>query len=279
MRKRIVTPAAVLTLLMVAILPAEAAREPEQGSFVARALPFPVMDPNIYYPQKGSCLGGTEGVHKVSRPFRAPAPGALSVRIEGLAGDWDVYVLGKGARQLGSSETAQVLDGAEGKERVTVALEPQQRVQMVACNWLGEPEVVVHFNFDAKMKESKEQERHESKSATRGSMKRTTHEVDAAGGPATPLWQWDPSDLEIQVGDKIVWRNETGSGHHVTPYAGPWNDDVMHLPTGGRTDFVFDKPGEYLYRCDFAFAGIEHSFLIGDECIGMCGRVVVKKQR
>lgn len=53
----------------------------------------------------------------------------------------------------------------------------------------------------------------------------------------------------------------------------------MHLPTDGKVGFVFDKPGEYLYRCDFAFAGVEHSFLVGDECIGMCGRVVVKKQR
>jgi hypothetical protein len=30
---------------------------------------------------------------------------------------------------------------------------------------------------------------------------------------------------------------------------------------------------------DFAFAGIEHSFLICDECIGVCGRIVVKNRR
>jgi hypothetical protein len=54
---------------------------------------------------------------------------------------------------------------------------------------------------------------------------------------------------------------------------------MMHLPTDDRVGFGFRKPGEYLYRCDFAFAGIEHSFLIGDECIGMCGRIVVKKRR
>lgn len=54
---------------------------------------------------------------------------------------------------------------------------------------------------------------------------------------------------------------------------------MMHLPTDDRVGFGFRKPGEYLYRCDFAFAGIEHSFLIGDECIGVCGRIVVKKRR
>lgn len=278
MRKRIVTPVAALIVFVAATLPAAARGEPEHGSFVARAVPFPAMDFDGYYPQKGSCLGGADGIHKVSQPFHAPARGTLSVYVSGLSGDWDLYVLTASAGQLGRSDSAQVLEGAEGKERVTVALEPHQGVQMVACNWLGETEVTVHFDF-RRNKVPGGHERHDSHSGQRMS-RTTTHRVDAAGGPVTPLWEWDPSDVEIQVGHKVVWRNETASGHHVTPYAGPWNNgDVMHLPIGGKAGFVFDKPGEYLYRCDFAFAGVEHSVLVGDECVGMCGRVVVKKQR
>lgn len=53
---------------------------------------------------------------------------------------------------------------------------------------------------------------------------------------------------------------------------------VQHLPNDGRTGFVFRKSGEYLYRCDVAFAGVEHSVLVGDQCIGMCGRIVVDKR-
>lgn len=59
---------------------------------------------------------------------------------------------------------------------------------------------------------------------------------------------------------------------------GPWkNVDSMHLPTDDQVDFVFTKAGEYLYRCDFAFGGVERSLLVGDECIGMCGRIILKK--
>lgn len=101
-------------------------------------------------------------------------------------------------------------------------LSATSRRKMVACNWLGEPEVTVHYDFDSKKMEASEQRRHDSECVTGRGIKRTTHRVDAARGPVTPLWEWDPSDLEIQVGHKVVWGNETASGHHVTPSGGPW---------------------------------------------------------
>lgn len=277
MQKWIAALPAVVTLLVTAALPADAGGGGASGSFVARAVPFPVMEPDIYYPQKGSCLGGLDGIHKVSEPFDSPGPGSLSVLMEGLSGDWDLYVLGTGGRQLGRSDAAQLLDAAEGKERVTVALDGHQRVQMVVCNWLGEPEVTVHFSFVPKQTVARRKPRHHN---TDSAPERSTHKVHATGGPVTPLWQWDPSELEIQAGDKVMWLNETGADHHVTPYGGPWkNVKTMYLPIGDEVAFVFRKPGEYLYRCDFAFAGVEHSLLVGDDCIGMCGRIVVKRQR
>lgn len=280
MERRIVALVAVLALPVLGIPPIAAEEARAEGSYVARALPFPAMQADIYYPQKGSCLAGVDGIHKVSEPFNAPAPGVLSVKIEDLSGDWDVYVLGTRGKQLGVSDDAQILEGADGEERLTVSVNRQQRVDMVACNWLGEPEVTVNFDFVTNKNEAKKPRRNDPGSATARGKKRTTHRVDATGGPVTPLWEWDPSELEISVGDKVVWRNEMGSDHHVTPYGGPWEDvDTMHLPVDGKVGFVFRRPGEYLYRCDFAFAGVEHSLLVGDECIGMCGRIVVTKRR
>lgn len=280
MRTWIAVLVAALLLPVPAGLPAGAQEGKHRGSFVAHALPLPLMEADIYYPRKRSCLDGIDGVHKVSEPFRAPAAGALTVHIESLSGDWDVYVLGTRNEQLGVSDNAQLLDGAKGEEQLTVRLRRNQRVQMVACNWLGEPEVTVHFEFVAQKAKAKNARSSDSGSAARQGNKRTTHRVDAAGGPITPLWEWDPSELEVSAGDKVVWRNETGSAHHLTPYEGPWKDvDTKHLPIDGKVGSVFRKPGEYLYRCDFAFAGIEHSLLVGDECIGMCGRIVVKKRR
>lgn len=277
MRKSIAMLVAALTLPMIAAGPADAGTHGKRGSFVAHALPFAAMRADIYYPEKGSCLGGVEGIHKVSEPFRAPARGALSVSIEGLSGDWDLYALGTRGRQLAASEDAQVLEGAEGEERVTVAVRRRQRVQMVACNWLGEPEVTVRFDFMTQT-QVRERRHHHSGSATE--RKRATHKVNATGGPITPFWEWDPSELEIRVRDKVVWLNKTAADHHVTPYGGPWKDvRSKHLPIGDKARFVFRRPGEYLYRCDFAFAGVEHSLLVGDECVGMCGRIVVKKRR
>lgn len=277
--KRIVALMVVLVLPLFAATPTGGGEDKDRGSFVARALPFPEMQADVYYPQKGSCLAGVDGVHKVSEPFHASAPGTLSVYIEDLAGDWDVYILGTRDKQLGASDNAQVLEGADSEERLTVALNRDQHVQMVACNWLGEPEVTVQFDFTNK-KGAKKPRGNRSGSATDRGNRRTTHQVEAVGGPVTPLWEWDPSELEIFVGDRVVWRNESGADHHVAPYGGPWEDvDSMHLPIGGKVGFVFRRPGEYLYRCDFTFAGVEHSLLVGDECLGMCGRIVVKKRR
>lgn len=90
------------------------------------------------------------GVHKVIQEFHASKAGKLSVTLENLSGDWDLYVLGAQGDSIASSEQAQVLDSAEPKESVSATVRPHQRVQMVACNWLGEPEVTVQFEFVAK---------------------------------------------------------------------------------------------------------------------------------
>lgn len=281
MQKWVATIVIVLSLPVLPASSADAEGEGRRGSFVAQAIPFPVMEDDVYYPRKGSCLEGLDGIHKVAEPFRAPARGSLVLNVEGLSGDWDLYALGSSGERLGISENAQVLDGADGEERLTVLVERGQQVQMVACNWLGEPEVTVYFDFAPKRGRGAGSGAYVEGSADgKASKKGETHRVEAVGGPVTPFWEWDPSELEISVGDKVLWGNETSTTHHVTPYGGPWESDgTMHVSIDGEVQFKFRKPGEYLYRCDFAFAGVEHSLLIGDECVGMCGRIVVEKRR
>ncbi len=98
-----------------------------------------------------------------------------------------------------------------------------------------------------------------------------TYTVTAAS--TGPVWRWDPPTLEIARGDAVVWKNPTDAGHHVTPYAGPWGDDVhLHLDSGGKARFRFAKKGVYKYRCDVQ----GHSFMVGDECLGQCGEITVR---
>lgn len=274
MRKLIAALVVAVALPGLVALPADAEGEGKNGSFAARALPFPAMKADIYYPGKESCLGGMDGVHKVAQPFKAPGPGVLNLHVNELSGDWDIYALTPQGERLRTSEKAQVLDGADGAERLTVGLKGGQEIQMVACNWLGEPEITVHFDFVAKKTEAKKPR------PRRKGPKRATHKVNAAGGPVWPQWQWDPDDVEIFVRDRVVWLNETDSTHHMTPYAGPWkNVATKHLEVGGKARFVFRKPGEYLFRCDFGAPVLEHSRIVGDDCIGQCGRIVVKRRR
>lgn len=97
------------------------------------------------------------------------------------------------------------------------------------------------------------------------------HHVTAAAGPSI-LFEWDPAELSIAAGDKVMWMNPTSAPHRVVPYEGPW-DTEMDLPAGeGKATFRFKKPGVYRYRCDIP----THSVLAGAECIGMCGTITVE---
>jgi plastocyanin len=96
------------------------------------------------------------------------------------------------------------------------------------------------------------------------------HNVEASGGPASYLFTWDPDELTIPKGHKVVWANPTNVLHHVTFYEGM--EQSMHLESGKKVKTRFKKAGTYLYRCDVPY----HSELIGGECFGMCGSVTVE---
>ena len=101
---------------------------------------------------------------------------------------------------------------------------------------------------------------------------RKTHKVAAEG--TFPAFRFNPSALEVAVGDKVVWTNTTSSEHHIQPYGGPWVDKAhLHLAAdGGKASFVFKKPGAYQYYCDITYHG---QLLPGGLCLGQCGSITV----
>ena len=94
--------------------------------------------------------------------------------------------------------------------------------------------------------------------------------VKASGSPGS--FRWQPDFRHINKGDKIVWKNPTGSTHTVAAYSGRWSKNST-LPSGGRTTFRFRKTGAVLYRCTQP----GHSSLSGGECNGMCGEIHVTR--
>ena len=65
---------------------------------------------------------------------------------EGFQGDHDIYVFADDL-VLARSEQSQVPDMAAPEEALTVGLKKKQTVQLVACNWLGQPDVTVNYEF------------------------------------------------------------------------------------------------------------------------------------
>jgi len=138
--------AALVVALLVAI-PTAAPAGPKKvsGSFGASLAPFPNYSSHTSTARPG-CAAGQENVHWVGQEFTAPAAGTLSMHSEGFTGDHDIYVFVNDI-PYARGENTQVPDGAPPEESVTVPLKAKQKVQMVACNWLGQPEVEAHYEF------------------------------------------------------------------------------------------------------------------------------------
>lgn len=93
-----------------------------------------------------------------------------------------------------------------------------------------------------------------------------------ASGSAPGEYRWGSGFKHITKGDRIVWKNPTGTAHTVTAYAGRWSKNSS-VPSGGQTSFRFRNKGSYKYRCTRP----GHSSLSGGECSGMCGEIHVTR--
>ena len=60
---------------------------------------------------------------------------------------------------------------------------------------------------------------------------------------------FNPPEIEIGVGEEVVWKNEDLAPHTVVsdPDGGVFKSGVVVYKTS--TSFTFDKPGEYPYHC------------------------------
>lgn len=151
MRKLIALVA--VAALAVALPSTAVAAKPKKvhETFGATLAPFPKLaawgDP-LGLTQPG-CLAGQEGVHWVAQDFTAPGKGNLRIYMEAFTGDHDLYVF-LDEIIYGRSENAQVpvgsTDVAPPEEEVTIALKKGQTITMVGCNWLGQPDLLVHYD-------------------------------------------------------------------------------------------------------------------------------------
>jgi plastocyanin len=96
-----------------------------------------------------------------------------------------------------------------------------------------------------------------------------------AAGSSSGDWSWDPVVRRIVKGDRIVWKNPTGTTHTVTAWKGSWSKDST-IASGETTARRFFKTGVFKFRCmigsDTPFA---HSTVSDGVCSGMCGTVRV----
>ena len=150
MRRIIALALAATAIAAVFAGPATAGKAKGQhlhGSFGATLLPFPKLaawgDPAGL--TKPGCTAGQEGVHWVGQEVTAPGKGTLRFYAEGFTGDWDLYVF-QGDVVIASSEHAQAgQELAPPEEEALVPLKKGQTVTLVACNWLGDPNVEAHY--------------------------------------------------------------------------------------------------------------------------------------
>ncbi len=144
MRKVIAVLAAAGLVAALGAAPASAGKGKKvHGTFGATLAPFPNLSSATGTPRPG-CSGGVENVHWVGQEFVSPGTGTLRVYMEGFAGDHDIYVFA-GEVPLARSDQAQVPDGAPPEEDVSIPLKKGDKLVLVACNWLGQPNVEAHF--------------------------------------------------------------------------------------------------------------------------------------
>lgn len=67
------------------------------------------------------------------------------------------------------------------------------------------------------------------------------------GGPAVTMqnFAFNPSKLQVKVGDTVTWTNQDSAPHTVTGDA----FQSAQLAAGGTYSFTFDKAGTYAYKC------------------------------
>ena len=91
---------------------------------------------------------------------------------------------------------------------------------------------------------------------------------DDAGVTMTDGQRFDPEEYTVQVGEPVVWTNESSESHTVTAYEDDLPDGADYFASGAtsetdarddvaaqligageRFEWTFDEPGTYTYFC------------------------------
>ena len=113
-------------------------------TFAATAVPLPLTASDTTGLTPG-CSAGVEGIHKVTHQFTAPGKGILKVYIEGFTGDWDLYIFVEGMAMARADASQAPPDLAPPEEEINYPMTKGQAVDIVACNWAGQPTIDVHY--------------------------------------------------------------------------------------------------------------------------------------
>ena len=145
MRKLIAIAAALGLAASLSAAPALAAKPKKvHDSFGATLAPFPNISSYSGTASPG-CTAGQEGVHWVGQEFTSPGKGTLRFYAEGFTGDHDLYVF-DGDIAIARSDAEQAgATMAPPEEEVLLPMTKGQKVTLVACNWLGQPDVQAHY--------------------------------------------------------------------------------------------------------------------------------------
>lgn len=145
MRKLIALAAALGLVASLGAAPAMAGKAKKvHESFGATLAPFPNISSYTATATPG-CSAGQEGVHWVAQEFTSPGKGTLRFYTEGFTGDHDLYVFA-GDVAIARSDAEQAgATMAPPEEEVLLPLTKGQKVTLVACNWLGQPNVEAHY--------------------------------------------------------------------------------------------------------------------------------------
>ena len=114
------------------------------GEISATLLPFPNLSSHTGTTIPG-CAAGQEGVHWAGQEFKAPGKGTLTFSMSGFTGDHDLYVFNTDGVAIARSDNAQVPDGAAPEEEVSLPMKKGDTVTLVACNWMGQPNVLASY--------------------------------------------------------------------------------------------------------------------------------------
>ncbi len=76
-----------------------------------------------------------------------------------------------------------------------------------------------------------------------GARAATTHQVEIAG------FKYSPAELNVAVGDTVVFTNTDGAPHTATALDGSF--DTKRLRRGNSAEVVIEKAGTFEYKCTF----------------------------